>query len=273
MEAWQPEGLQRHARRRGHRLRPRDFRQGRAAGERLHAMRPATVSRRQARADLNGVDRPEEPGEFMGYSGSAADVGPAAHRTGLHIEIQLDRATPIGKTRQTRHQRCGAGSRHHHHHGLRGFHRRGGCRRTRSMAYRNWLGLMNGALTASFEKGGKTMKRTANPDRDTPRPTAARSRLPGRSLLFIRNVGHLMTSPAILLPRRQRDRRRHPGRRGHHPHRPARHRGRAPQQPHGLDLHRQAQDARARRSGLHQRAVRRASRICSAWSATPSRWA
>ena len=61
-------------------------------------------------------------------------------------------------------------------------------------AYRNWLGVIRGDLAESFEKGGKTMTRTLNSDRVWGDLT-----LPGRSLLFVRNVGHLMTNPAILL--------------------------------------------------------------------------
>jgi malate synthase len=62
-------------------------------------------------------------------------------------------------------------------------------------AYRNWLGLMRGELTASFEKGGKTVARSLAPDR-----SYGDLVLPGRSLLFVRNVGHLMTTPALFLP-------------------------------------------------------------------------
>jgi malate synthase len=61
--------------------------------------------------------------------------------------------------------------------------------------YRTWLGLMKGDLTASFEKGGRTMTRTLEADR-----VWGDLVLPGRSLLFVRNVGHLMTNPAIHLP-------------------------------------------------------------------------
>ncbi|MBP6362960.1 MAG: malate synthase G [Novosphingobium sp.] len=62
------------------------------------------------------------------------------------------------------------------------------------LAYSNWLGVIRGDLSESFEKGGKTLTRTLNPDRHWGDLV-----LPGRSLLFVRNVGHLMTNPAILL--------------------------------------------------------------------------
>ena len=61
-------------------------------------------------------------------------------------------------------------------------------------AYRNWLGVIRGDLAETFEKGGRQMSRTLNGDRVWRDLT-----LPGRSLLFVRNVGHLMTNPAILL--------------------------------------------------------------------------
>jgi malate synthase len=65
-------------------------------------------------------------------------------------------------------------------------------------AYANWLGLMTGDLEDRFEKGGRTMTRRLNPDRVYTAPDGSEVRVKGRALMLVRNVGHLMTNPAIL---------------------------------------------------------------------------
>lgn len=66
------------------------------------------------------------------------------------------------------------------------------------LVYRNWLGLNKGSLRATFTKGNKTLTRTLNPDRSYLSPNGSEFTLPGRALMLVRNVGHLMTNNAIL---------------------------------------------------------------------------
>ncbi len=70
----------------------------------------------------------------------------------------------------------------------------------KTLGYANWLGLMRGDLSASFEKAGQTIARTLEADRVWTAPNGNPLSLHGRSLMFVRNVGHLMTNPAILMP-------------------------------------------------------------------------
>jgi len=66
------------------------------------------------------------------------------------------------------------------------------------VVYRNWLGLMNGTLADTFKKGGKNVTRSLNSDKHYKKPGGKAASLHGRALMFVRNVGHLMTNPAIL---------------------------------------------------------------------------
>ena len=70
----------------------------------------------------------------------------------------------------------------------------------KTLGYTNWLGLMRGDLTESFAKGGQTVTRAMEPDRTWTSPSGEPFTLHGRSVMFVRNVGHLMTTPMITLP-------------------------------------------------------------------------
>ena len=136
--------------------------------------------------------------QFQGYQGSAEQPsGVLLKNNGLHAEIQIDPEHSVGATDPasikdvllesaiTTIQDCEDSVA-----AVDG--------EDKVAVYRNWLGLMKGDLKETFIKGGAEMTRSLNPDRNYIAPDGSNLQLSGRSLMLVRNVGHLMTNPAIL---------------------------------------------------------------------------
>ncbi|MCX7644715.1 MAG: malate synthase G, partial [Rhodobacteraceae bacterium] len=140
-----------------------------------------------------------EPAKFVGYRGHPmAPESVLLRNNGLHVELVFDRTHPIGARDQ-----CGLADVRLESalSAIMDCEDSVACvdAEDKVTAYRNWLGLMKGDLTATFAKGGRTVTRALEPDRSWTAPDGqGRVTLKGRALMMVRNVGHLMTSPAVL---------------------------------------------------------------------------
>ncbi|MEJ2043464.1 MAG: malate synthase G [Reinekea sp.] len=139
----------------------------------------------------------QNPALLVGFKGTEAQpVSLLLKHHGLHLDVQIDRQHAIGKTDPA---------------GMKDIIVEAAlttimdCEDSvaavdaedKVEVYRNWLGLMRGTLSATFNKGGASMTRSLAPDRAYLTPDGKPLMLHGRSLMFVRNVGHLMTSPAV----------------------------------------------------------------------------
>lgn len=158
------------------------------------------------RADQNGllaiVDGQDvalkDPSVFVGTRQAGKDTGYVLRHHGLHVELVINPEHPIGAASKS---------------GLRDVVMEAALTAIQDCedsvaavdaedkvgVYANWLGLMKGDLTESFDKGGKTMTRRLADDRVITAPDGSTITLPGRALLLVRNVGHLMTTDAVKL--------------------------------------------------------------------------
>ncbi len=139
-----------------------------------------------------------DPAQFVGYLGEpAAPTHLLLKKNGLHIEILIDATTAIGKDDPARISDVWLES---------AITAIMDCEDSiaavdaedKVVVYRNWLGLMNGDLQEEVSKGGKSFIRKLNPDTVFKAPAGGDVTVKRRSLMLIRNVGHLMTNPAVL---------------------------------------------------------------------------
>ena len=141
-----------------------------------------------------------DPAKFAGYRGNPkAPDAILLRNNGLHVELVFDRAHPIGSRDQALLADVQLESALT---AIMDCEDSVACvdAEDKVIAYRNWLGLMQGTLNDRFEKAGRPVERRLNPDRDYFDPGGTAFTLKGRALMWVRNVGHLMTNPAILLP-------------------------------------------------------------------------
>ena len=140
----------------------------------------------------------QDPSKFAGYRGNPrAPDAILLVNNGLHVELVFDRAHPIGSRDRALLADVRLESAVS---AIMDCEDSVACvdAEDKVEAYSNWLGLMKGDLEATFEKGGKQMTRTLEADRDYTAPDGSTLTIKGRALMLVRNVGHLMTNPAIL---------------------------------------------------------------------------
>ena len=139
-----------------------------------------------------------DPSKFAGYTGNPkAPDSVFLVNNGLHVELVFDRAHPIGSRDQALLADVVLESAVS---AIMDCEDSVACvdAEDKVLAYSNWLGLMKGDLEATLQKGGQTITRRLNDDKVICAPDGSEKVLKGRALLWVRNVGHLMTNPAIL---------------------------------------------------------------------------